>query len=989
MVRPGSLRWPARAGAEPGPFVTRVSKMTAKNKNELNWYLKFGAGDMAERAQDCPSWLNLEALPVFQQIGSATESSPYYQKFRAHCTTCESFPVEAVSKGRNGWVNGAGLCPEFYDPLQYPVLRAAKTHGKDEGLGHFTKKTFVSSANSSNAGHGSNAGHVAASLALHDSLRANAAAQQMAAGDQSPPQEVRADQPAGDTPASENDAGGDNVVHADQHESPGGTSRVLTDEEKRQLGAVMKAAMLIGKLGLPKLHMADVCDFARETRSMDMPPNNGVTYTNKIGCESMMEFVSTKTDSKRREEMLKSEFVSFTADGNTDKTIKHNLIIYCFYLFEGQLCSCYIKLVKCSGDAESITTAVIAALGPELAAKLVGGSVDGAAVMIGKNGNGANNVRALLQARFPHMVVVHCSAHRSALAAKAAAEASEFAVALCDAVQDLYNVFSHSYVDRGAFELVCEEIDENAVTHKRICVTRWLSRGNCFLSLTKTLNSNLITIDRLAAKEGGAQADKDTSATAVRAKICTTQFVLGVPIFAAMLHEQNEFNLIFQSGSVRATQIKTSRDSFLSKLEHDFLRHESASTDAEIMAAVRQFPIMIKDHGVGKKQKLIPGQVSSIIDKFSFTGRACKYASPVGPITLDVTHNAANGQAQLNRTLKELHAGCIHYAKSLKSSMFDYFPDDTLNLLAAFEAIDVWTVRAVDSVPRLAEFQLLLDQYAGQREIQKLIGIDPIEKDDLLEVHRIATDGWGTLKTWDATVLDASPVGHPPGSITVQFVYSAAAGNFNDVATFVPNKKDVDGSRVVRFLPDPAAPKTRPALVDSASAIYQWPKFCSMVESMRNLAKNAGIDTRSKFLKYCLRVHTTGDRNELRHACPDILTMVEITEVIPSNATVNETGFSAGSHLKGDRQARMSPEELDVKLRLYFAFRKYGHTDKLLTDLSFVDEGALVQQWFDTQPESSKSLPGRKRSFERRFSASDRQPHMKRQKFASVDSGTI
>ena len=117
--------------------------------------------------------------------------------------------------------------------------------------------------------------------------------------------------------------------------------------------------------------------------------------------------------------------------------------------------------------------------------------------------------------------------------------------------------------------------------------------------------------------------------------------------------------------------------------------------------------------------------------------------------------------------------------------------------------------------------------------------------------------------------------------------------------------------------------------------------------------------------------------------------MVEITEVIPSNATVNETGFSAGSHLKGDRQARMSPEELDVKLRLYFAFRKYGHTDRLFTDLSFVDEGALVQQWFNMQPENSKSLLSRSQAFKRRFSASNRQPHMKKQKSAAVDSGVV
>ena len=123
--------------------------------------------------------------------------------------------------------------------------------------------------------------------------------------------------------------------------------------------------------------------------------------------------------------------------------------------------------------------------------------------------------------------------------------------------------------------------------------------------------------------------------------------------------------------------------------------------------------------------------------------------------------------------------------------------------------------------------------------------------------------------------------------------------------------------------------------------------------------------------------------------CPDILTMVEITEVIPSNTTMNETGFSAGSQLKGDRQALMSLEELDVKLRLYFAFRKYGHTDKLFTDLSFVYEGALVKQWFDMQPKSSKSLLSRSQCFKRRFSASNSQPHMNKQKSAAVDSRVI
>ena len=187
--------------------------------------------------------------------------------------------------------------------------------------------------------------------------------------------------------------------------------------------------------------------------------------------------------------------------------------------------------------------AVFAALGPDLVVKLVGGSVDGASVMIGRGGRGENNMRAMMEKRFPYIVIVHCGAHSTALASAAASAASEFATYLCDGVQSVYNVYAFSYVRREEFEVTCPELDETAMTHKKIIVTRWLARGNAFRQLTQTLDTNLVCIQKFAAQDevrGQAVEDDEheRSAATCRDKICTTTFVLAVPLLASLLTDQ-------------------------------------------------------------------------------------------------------------------------------------------------------------------------------------------------------------------------------------------------------------------------------------------------------------------------------------------------------------------------------------------------------------------------------------------------------------------
>ena len=111
------------------------SKWAVRPKQE--WYHKHGSDGLDDPRQACPDWLWLEALPVWQQKYSTLgEQGNWQEKYRARCLLCERHLEAATSCGKNSWVNGDGLDPEFYKAEAYQTLRTAKQHGRQD-LHHY------------------------------------------------------------------------------------------------------------------------------------------------------------------------------------------------------------------------------------------------------------------------------------------------------------------------------------------------------------------------------------------------------------------------------------------------------------------------------------------------------------------------------------------------------------------------------------------------------------------------------------------------------------------------------------------------------------------------------------------------------------------------------------------------------------------------------------------------------------------------------------
>ena len=119
--------------------------------------------------------------------------------------------------------------------------------------------------------------------------------------------------------------------------------------------------------------------------------------------------------------------------------------------------------------------------------KLVGFASDGASVMTGCQ----SGVAMRLRVDVPHMIDIHCVAHRLALATTKATESTLEVKQFETVIKDVYNYFGHSTTRRVELQLWQSVYDDPVITIKGFSSTRWLSVYNSIQSIARSYSSLL------------------------------------------------------------------------------------------------------------------------------------------------------------------------------------------------------------------------------------------------------------------------------------------------------------------------------------------------------------------------------------------------------------------------------------------------------------------------------------------------------------------
>ena len=215
--------------------------------------------------------------------------------------------------------------------------------------------------------------------------------------------------------------------------------------------------------------------------------SEGVHYDTRRTADEILECLADYVSEEAKAELTASPFIAVMADETTDITVKKRLGIYVRLISaDMQPKTRFLTNVDIPDGTGKILSSVILSVLQEYdvpSEKIIALGSDGASAMTGK----INGLTGMMRRQNPHMVNIHCIAHRLALCTSQAAEGVPAMKDYQETLTSLFLYFKGSAVRSATLASIQELLNEPTLRFKEVYSVRWLS---FFLAL-ETVYRNL------------------------------------------------------------------------------------------------------------------------------------------------------------------------------------------------------------------------------------------------------------------------------------------------------------------------------------------------------------------------------------------------------------------------------------------------------------------------------------------------------------------
>ena len=222
----------------------------------------------------------------------------------------------------------------------------------------------------------------------------------------------------------------------------------------------------------PLRHFSNLCHLS-EMQGLPL----GTAYRNGHAAHDFAMAISTATMQQWLPHARSSVSIGLMMDESTTVSSEGTLILYLRFLMRGQPTTKFWKLLELpDGKAATIVKAVeIAFAEDELDPRRIQMiSTDGANVMLGSESGVTTQLRAKVNI---FMLIVHCIAHRGALAVGDACEGNEVAEQFERLLRDILHFFKDSTLRKSKLCALQEQLGVHELRLLKIHAIRWLSRA--------------------------------------------------------------------------------------------------------------------------------------------------------------------------------------------------------------------------------------------------------------------------------------------------------------------------------------------------------------------------------------------------------------------------------------------------------------------------------------------------------------------------------
>ncbi|MCO5558163.1 hypothetical protein L7F22_011740 [Adiantum nelumboides] len=336
---------------------------------------------------------------------------------------------------------------------------------------------------------------------------------------------------------------------------------VFDDKEKVRVVTIMWQAYFVVKCAGPTELFEKLCSHQIELGLANIPSH--VDYGTYLNRNAYMEFIQAIRDVLRSalcKKIKESPWYSLIVDDSTDRGKEGHFIVYPSYLKaggRGENHVAFLKLIKTDdGGAGSKYDALMRLLNDMglCLLKMVSLATDGCSVMVGSR----FGLFARMRVDVPHLLLVHCLAHRENLAASQAIGSFPELMHLDKLCRSIYTWLHASGKRMDDLKLVEGALDLPKLAMLRIHAVRWLSQGQVMERLVKVMPALLVDFSH----EKPSFYDELT--------LYANQFY--IHLLADVCIELNVLNRQFQSDHVDIASISGYAYATLQNLKKKFLR---------------------------------------------------------------------------------------------------------------------------------------------------------------------------------------------------------------------------------------------------------------------------------------------------------------------------------------------------------------------------------------------------------------------------------
>ncbi|XP_052085604.1 zinc finger protein 862-like [Mytilus californianus] len=296
----------------------------------------------------------------------------------------------------------------------------------------------------------------------------------------------------------------------------------LNSAEDEAVILAMMAVYWLASEDLPLNKYESMINFLKKigvTKLENLKVNERTNYESYYSATEILDVIDSEIESEIDEKISKSPYVTILADESTDISNRKKITINARIINPETSIPETVFLRDKSyadGTGEGLTSVIIEEMAKHKITndKLIGFGSDGATVMSGSD----KGVKGRLMELNPHMVHIHCMAHRLALCTSQAAEGVPLMKHYQEWLTSVFYYFKASPTREGELHEVQSVLNLPILKCKEIHAVRWLS---CFEAVQAVYRS----LDALISYFHKRQASKDPKAKGLLKKMATTSFI--------------------------------------------------------------------------------------------------------------------------------------------------------------------------------------------------------------------------------------------------------------------------------------------------------------------------------------------------------------------------------------------------------------------------------------------------------------------------------